>query len=365
MAAGCSRSFEQEWPDLARKLQSLLSSKRVPASKREDIVQETGLRLFRMWDDVDPERPVWALTVTIALNLVRDDARRRSTSEVLGAIPDIPSSYDVERSGIARLELARVERALSQMTPAHRSVLLAELGDEVSLGRGANAVKMLRMRARRRLTSLLDSASASLVFTGVRLRKYLRVEHAPLALRGPADQGQSFAHTAAGVAAAVAMFSLLPQTVTPPSAHAQPPRVVEERMDVALTLPDGAVEALLDHSVRPATIAVRTRGKLAARPDLRGRARALKERSRHVRIGMGDDYIEGSAEVGAFGIGAQVHDREEEPPACLSGLPLDPHSQIKCEDSAAQSNHDGSSAGASVEARAKVGHREVELRIEV
>src|SRR5918998_318816 len=154
--------FEDQWPDPARRLDAMLAGKRVPAHKRDDVVQETGLRLFRMWGQVDPERPLWALVVTIALNLLRDEARKRPEREVLGLVPDRPADQDVERAGLARLEWRRVQKAMDQLSPAHRSILMAELGDEGALAaRGANATKMLRMRARRRLSALLDVASAS------------------------------------------------------------------------------------------------------------------------------------------------------------------------------------------------------------
>lgn len=320
MAALRKRSFEEEWPDLARKLQSLLSAKRVPASKREDIVQETGLRLFRMWEQVDPQRPVWALTVTIALNLVRDEARRRSTREVLGAVPDLPSPYDVERSGLARIELARVEHALTQMTPDHRSVLLAEVGNEATLLRGANAVKMLRMRARRRLMSLLDSASASGVLVGIKVRRVFRVGGGPVSLRNPGE-GHDLAHAAAGIAAAVAMFSLVPQGIAPP-AHAQPPSLGRSHADLALSLPAVGAAALLDHQVGPETVAAHTE-RFVERPKMRDRAGKLVDRPRNVRIGMGQDYVEGSAGVAVLGMGAKIQDRDDEPPVCVAGLPVD------------------------------------------
>ncbi len=361
MAACGRRSFEQESPELARKLHSLLGAKRVPASKREDIVQETGLRLFRMWDHVDPARPVWALTVTIALNLVRDDARRRSTSEVLGTVPDIASSYDVERSGLARLELARVERALNQMTPAHRSVLLAEVGDEMSPTRGANAVKMLRMRARRRLTTLLDSASAGAVVAGVKIRKLFRLEQAPLALKAPTDQGHELAHAAAGVAAAVAMFSLIPQGLAPPKAHARPPAAHGGVADVAISLPDmSAADLVAGAFGRPGGI-VEDGGRFVARPQLRDGASALGERPRNLRIGMGGgDYVEGSAQVAALGFGAKVEDRKEEPPVCVSGASIGPN-PVDCGDGATAADQDGAGLGLGFHGRVKFGRLEVTI----
>jgi DNA-directed RNA polymerase specialized sigma24 family protein len=161
------RDFESEWPSLARRLRSFLGRKKVPASKQDDLIQETALRLYKMWDSVDRNRPAWALTVTIALNLLRDEYRRAPHSDVVSDLPDIPQSYDVERAGIARMELGRVRAALAEMSPAHRLVLLAEVGH------GGNVVdagdKMRRMRARRKLTEILERVSAIFVLPARRL----------------------------------------------------------------------------------------------------------------------------------------------------------------------------------------------------
>jgi DNA-directed RNA polymerase specialized sigma24 family protein len=162
------RDFESEWPSLARRLRSFLARKKVPAAKQDDLIQETALRLYKMWDSVDRNRPAWALTVTIALNLLRDEYRRAPHSDIVSDLPDIPQNYDVERAGLARIELGRVRAALAQMSPAHRLVLLAEVGQ------GAGNVvdagdKMRRMRARRKLTEILERVSAIFVLPAKRL----------------------------------------------------------------------------------------------------------------------------------------------------------------------------------------------------
>lgn len=165
-------SFEKEWPELARRLKGSLARRRVSACLIDDIVQETGFRLFKMWDQVDPERSPWGLTLTIAKNLLWDELHRRGARELLIDPPDRATYVDVEDAGIARLELWRVGRALLKMSPAHRAVLLAELGDEKIISTSQAATKMMRMRARRRLTALLDTASVSALVVGVLARKW-------------------------------------------------------------------------------------------------------------------------------------------------------------------------------------------------
>ncbi|MEA2517529.1 MAG: hypothetical protein QOG16_1367 [Actinomycetota bacterium] len=162
------RDFESEWPLLAKRLKSFLGRKKVPASKQDDLIQETALRLYKMWDSVDRNRPAWALTVTIALNLLRDEYRRAPHADVVSDLPDIPQNYDVERAGLARIELGRVRAALAEMSPAHRLVLLAEVGHPSNVI-DASAEKMRRMRARRKLTEILERVSAIFVLPARRL----------------------------------------------------------------------------------------------------------------------------------------------------------------------------------------------------
>lgn len=156
---------------MATQLHAMLAGKRVPKCKREDLVQETGLRLFRMWRQVDPERPVWPLAVTITLNLLRDEARRPGR-EVLGDVPDRPDHLDVERTSFASLELKRVWRAMADLSPSHRSALLVELGQAGEVAeRGPAAAKMLRLRARRKLSAALESVSVGGGLVAFRIRR--------------------------------------------------------------------------------------------------------------------------------------------------------------------------------------------------
>ncbi|HVF52537.1 MAG TPA: sigma-70 family RNA polymerase sigma factor [Actinomycetota bacterium] len=312
------RSFEEEWPDLARRLHSMLGAKRIPPWRREDIVQETGLRLFRMWDAVDPERPLWALTVTIALNLVRDEARRQASREILGAVPDIAApSENVERSGLARVELRAVEKALTQMTPAHRSVLLAEVGDEsVSSERGPNAVKMLRMRARRRLTSLLDAASASVGVVGLRLRKLTGIEHHFVPLRNLTSS--PFEH-AVGPATAGVLAALAFLAIGGPDLGAWLDKIPS---DENVAAPKGAVSMSFDAAGSAGTAGdagldiVTPNGDDAA--AITGSSPYSKENPYRVPVPVvpvaGEDgYIEGEAHLGFLGMGVRFGEHKGRP----------------------------------------------------
>ena len=153
--------FEREWPELARRLEFFLVRSGVSGDTRDDVIQDTALRLYGMWMRVETDRSAWPLAKTIALNLVRDAARRRGSVEISAEMPDLPAPHDVESSGIARLELRRIQKALDEMSPAHRALLLEEVGGDAStVATSPAAEKMMRMRARKRLIALLEKVSA-------------------------------------------------------------------------------------------------------------------------------------------------------------------------------------------------------------
>lgn len=204
MTTQVESSFEAVWPDLERRIHRFLSSKKVPDSQREDVVQETGLRLYRMWDQVDPAGSPIGLALTIAMNIVRDNARRDSHRQVVEIEPDVPAICDVERSGLARLELSRVRRALSELTPAQRSVLLSELDrNQRPPEASAAAIKMLRMRARRNLSAILERAGCGVVVA--RFRRFFGLPQRVILPRDLTKVEQGMASSLAGVMAAAAI----------------------------------------------------------------------------------------------------------------------------------------------------------------
>lgn len=178
MTSEDKKRFESQWPAVATRLDRMMARRGVPAHRREDIVQETGLRLLRSWDRVDAARPLWPFTVTIALNLMRDQARKGLFSEVPCEVPDHKDDSDVESLGLARLEIRRAGLALSKMEPGQRNVLLAEVEPSAYHPAGSPAaVKMLRMRARRKLALLMQQVSALSVASGAAIKRAGRFGH--------------------------------------------------------------------------------------------------------------------------------------------------------------------------------------------
>ena len=302
--------FEQRWPETAEAINRMLANKGVPETERDDIVQETAARLIRLWDSIDHSRPLMPLVMTIALNILRDSARRRTKREItLGDLPDRPGPSDVEREGLTRLDLYRVVRAMGRLSPLQRDVLLVEVSDAAAPpGRGPDALKMLRMRARRKLASILEAASAAVGLLALRLR----------------SGSDHLAQSAVGTLAAVAVVATLPSptaaeigtmersgarslSVSPPSARADsaPGDAREVAAARGGSLP-GAGEAA---------------DQTAAAGDQEGRP---------VRVPIGKGgYAEASGEVSVNETRVEVKDHGGPVPVCVSGVPGTP-SDLDC-----------------------------------
>jgi len=155
--------FDEAWPELETRLRRSLTARRVPAQDRDDVVQETALRVYRVWDSLDPTRSAWPFVVTVAVNFWRDIVRER-TGRIAVVHPsasiEVTDHQDVERDVLARQELASVRIAWRALGPEQRRLLLAteEFADTVRPLRPAERVA--RMRARRQLARAVGRASA-------------------------------------------------------------------------------------------------------------------------------------------------------------------------------------------------------------
>lgn len=181
MSPESKRTFELEWVVLSRRLRMLLARKGVNPNLHDDLVQETALRLLSMWDVVDRRRPLWPLTVTIALNLLRDRGRVVTNDDLVAEIPEFGGVHDVEAAGLARVELARVRRAMGELSGSQRSALMKEIGGHaLATEPDSSGDKMLRMRARRKLKMALENVSGLVAF---RLRRFFEMAEAALAAK--------------------------------------------------------------------------------------------------------------------------------------------------------------------------------------
>lgn len=155
--------FDEAWPDLGLRLGRSLAARGVPAQDRDDVVQETALRVYRVWDTLDPTRSAWPFVVTVAVNFWRDVVRER-TGRIAQVHPtatiEVTDAQDVERDVMARQELASVRIAWRALAPEQRRLLMAteEFADTVRPLRPAERVA--RMRVRRQLARTVGRASA-------------------------------------------------------------------------------------------------------------------------------------------------------------------------------------------------------------
>lgn len=191
-------SFEVEWPALAQRLAISMSDKGFSPADREDLIQETGLRLYSVWHRLRPGSSPWPLAVTIALNLARDRSRR-ARRELLGSVPDIASTDDVEKAGIARVELASVARCIRSLKPTYRSALLAQLGVADAGSGSTSAQKMARLRARRALEQMVDRASVGCGAALLKLRRAFEVASEIVAFRSTGVMDFAIAAATAGL----------------------------------------------------------------------------------------------------------------------------------------------------------------------
>jgi len=151
--------FQTEWPDIARRLDGLLARCRVAAPLRDDLVQETALRLLHMQDRIDPSRSVAALATKIAMNLLRDHIRKERRLVPMFDLSIVGEIDDVESQVVARDEWRRVSEAIAKLKPAQRSALLLSSGLAAAPARVSPAgIRVLRLRARRQLRMILDAA---------------------------------------------------------------------------------------------------------------------------------------------------------------------------------------------------------------
>ena len=278
--------FATRWPTLVPKLRTMLARAGAPVADRDDLVQETALRLYRMWPKVDQERGIDPLACRIAMNAWRDQWRRRGEREVLGDVPEAATEYDTERAALARVEVHEVSRALARLRPATAAVLrVAALDAESDVEGGTPpAVRMARCRARRALQASLRVACAAVLIVVSALR----------ALGRPARTG-----LAASAVATVALVVTLSTTVAPAS---HPGRInVSPATD--FRQPVGGLATSSQHAL-PSIASGRSRTALAHRVTRRPAAKPTP----YYVVHAGPDELRAYFDVNVQGYGARVQD---------------------------------------------------------
>jgi hypothetical protein len=213
--------------------------------EREDVLQETALRLLRSWERVRPES-LWAFALTVALNIVRDEARKKDRHDRSSFESPIVDR-DPEHEALVRLELGRVRVALKTMSERQRTILLGEIG-EAAHEASTPAQKMARLRARQRLRALLEDASALVALPVMKLRRWMH------------DADASVANAAASWAVRVATLSTVAAVAVPAAVGSPQASSLDSIEAISRAGEDGSVGTPSGHLVRraPSDLALQT-----------------------------------------------------------------------------------------------------------
>lgn len=215
-----SFDLERDWPAVSARVSAKLAAYKVPVALRDDLVQETGLRLLELGDKLDPSRSIVALASAIAMNLLRDHLRRERRLAPILDVDAVLDSADVESEVIARDEWRRVSAAIDRLGPEQRAALLAEIGAALApAGRSTTAVRMLRMRGRKQLHALLDEISRARAVMGMTFKDACDRVAARLTRVTPSLRGEEVAQAGGAAIVLFAASMLVLQPEVPPAAR--------------------------------------------------------------------------------------------------------------------------------------------------
>ena len=177
------------------------------------------------WKYVDPERSLWPLVRRIAGRVLWTSYNEEGLTADLDLAGELVAPEDVEASVLARADLDRIYVALSLLTERQREVLLAELGIGDTDAGSSASLKMLRMRARRRLRDILEYGQV-VVFVQ---RAHLQSLWNRLYTRTVSAGSSADAAAMAGASAAALLSIMVPfQSVVPERGDIYRARVVPD-----------------------------------------------------------------------------------------------------------------------------------------
>ena len=125
----------------------------------QDLTQHTFTKMYAAWSRIRTGTNLEGYSRRVLMNLVFDQQRRRSSSEVV--LAELPDRPDGAAAGTPELRLALVD-ALARLSVEDRAVLVLRHAEDHSvetvaevLGVSVSVVKMRNTRALARLRSLL------------------------------------------------------------------------------------------------------------------------------------------------------------------------------------------------------------------
>ncbi|MDQ3756441.1 MAG: sigma-70 family RNA polymerase sigma factor [Actinomycetota bacterium] len=225
----------------------------------DDTLQDTFVRAYRSRARFDPTRPPLPWLLTIARRACVESLRALPP-ENPGGVVDFGAARpddDPYQRFESRLRRETMSRALADLSPRHRRLLLAwevqfdrpypELAEREGISTKALKSALCRARSafRQRYTALAEKAGVA-AFTPWSARLRTRLQRA----WGWASNASLFTEAATGIAAALATTAII---LVPPSAHGPAER--HQLVAVASALPEGP-----QTSRRPLSAAVQTAG---------------------------------------------------------------------------------------------------------
>jgi RNA polymerase sigma-70 factor, ECF subfamily len=154
--------------------------------RANEALQDTWLRLERASPQQPVERPfAYLLRIAYNLALKRRQSERRAVTldDARGALNLVDDAPDPERVVTARSELAALERALAELPPRQREILIASRADGIPLREIAT-----RLHVSQRLVEM--ELKLALVHCGRHLGRKIIQRFGPRPLEGSDDQEQ-------------------------------------------------------------------------------------------------------------------------------------------------------------------------------
>ena len=150
---GASPSFDALYREHYARLHRFVMGMTRHDPVAEDIAQETLLRAFLHWDDLDPSRPAWPWLKKVATRLVFDHSRAQRS-----AVPDAGEAQIIPDTAAVYADRQLVGQMLDALPERQRTAITLRYLDDwksaeiaAVLGLPRPAVEQLLLRARRSL----------------------------------------------------------------------------------------------------------------------------------------------------------------------------------------------------------------------
>jgi RNA polymerase sigma factor (sigma-70 family) len=131
--------------------------------RAEDIAQETLMRLWLLRDRIAPQADIEPLAVRMAKNLCVSEWRKQQVRQGQVVRVEIVAHEDIEHHVELKEEIARLQKAVSQLKPAEQRLFLMRHEAEMDIqqisavtGIGARSVSAMLSTAKRKLLEILN-----------------------------------------------------------------------------------------------------------------------------------------------------------------------------------------------------------------